>query len=128
MSIPKVIEIQDWNTAKHALDHIYREALGTTFYNTTMVSLVDVPIGKLVIIDDGTNTRVGMRTGLNRLAWWGTNSVSDSGTTVGTTIYMTGSSVVIVSSPGGTTDTYWSYNSATDYLECWVKGNKRMEL
>jgi hypothetical protein len=111
----------DVKTLQKILNDVHNQALGTAFYNTTNVSLADIPVGKLVVIDDGTSTRGGIRTGKDRMAWWSTNSATG-------TVLMTSNTIMIVQSSSGTKDTYWTYNSATHYLECWVDGVKRMEI
>ena len=54
-----------------------------------------------------------------------TNTITTASVTTSTVfqyVYISGSTA------GGLTDVYWTYNTATTYLEGWVTGTKRIEL
>ena len=53
----------DWNTLLQCIDLVHRNAVGI-IYVSAAPAAAEVPIGKLVIYDNGTNTRrIYVRTG-----------------------------------------------------------------
>jgi hypothetical protein len=54
---------EDWSTLLRALDLVHRNAVGIIYVSAAPIA-AEVPIGKLVIYDNGTDTRrIYVRTG-----------------------------------------------------------------
>ena len=67
--IDKLHNVPGDPTLQKALDHIQEKALGSSFGSTTSVSINDIPIGKLHIVDDGTTKRLYIRTDENNMGY-----------------------------------------------------------
>ena len=65
----KITDTKDLKTLQRILDSVHTQSTGTTFGNSTAVSVAMVTPGKLHVADDGTTIRLYFRTGKNNVGY-----------------------------------------------------------
>jgi hypothetical protein len=65
-----ITDTKDLKTFQKVFDNIHQNATGVLYGNTTSVSLSMVPAGSILLVDDGTNRRMYMRTKQNTLTYF----------------------------------------------------------
>ena len=111
--IDELIVLNDPNdiaTTQKILKNLHEKGVSIVTYDTTNVTLAMVPIGKIAIGDDGTSTRIFLRSGENNLV---TVGGTDAETLDGydTTTSVSASSVPILDSDGYISVFLQTYNS-----------------